>query len=136
MKLRLPPSERITPLAAAALLQLRVLPAFGNNAATVDDPIPWASLLIPLLLVVGAGAAATFAVRRWKGAIGGRDGPLQVVHVIAVGPRERLALVKVGARYLVVGITPNHVSRIAELDDIPKADSNQPPIQTTGDPDS
>jgi flagellar biogenesis protein FliO len=61
---------------------------------------------------------------------------LQLVHVIALGPRERLALVKVGARYLVVGITPNTVNRIAELYDIQHADSNQPPVQTGGESDA
>jgi flagellar biogenesis protein FliO len=35
--------------------------------------------------------------------------------VIALGPRERLALVKVGSRYLVVGVTAAGISAVAEF---------------------
>ena len=122
MKLR-PKSTRLaTALAAAVMFQMHTLSAFADNADTPDDALAWGSLLIPTVLVLAAAAAATFLLKRWKGAVGGRDGPLQLVHVIALGPRERLALVKVGARYLVVGITPNNVNRIAELDDIQHTD--------------
>jgi flagellar protein FliO/FliZ len=72
---------------------------------------------VPLLVIVGAAAAATWFLRRWKGSLGRRDGPLQLVHVIALGPRERIALVKVGARYLVVGITGQHINTLAEVAD-------------------
>jgi flagellar biogenesis protein FliO len=135
MKLPLHRSPLRITLTAAVVAQVHVLSALANNADSADDSIPWLSLLLPTLLILGAAAAATLVVRRWKGAVGGRDGPLQLVHVIALGPRERLALVKVGAHFLVVGITPNSVNRIAELYDIQHADSNQPPIQTGGDPD-
>jgi flagellar biogenesis protein FliO len=37
--------------------------------------------------------------------------------VIALGPRERLALVKVGSRYLVVGVTAASISTVAEFTD-------------------
>jgi flagellar protein FliO/FliZ len=98
--------------------------AFGCCATTVfangdsADRGGIYSLLASLLLVLGAAIAATWLLRRWKGSVVRRDGPLQLVHVIALGPRERLALVKVGARYLVVGITPTQISRVAELYDL------------------
>jgi flagellar biosynthetic protein FliO len=76
------------------------------------------SLFVALILVAGAAVAATWVLRHWKGSVARRQGPLQLVHVIAVGPRERLALVKIGGRYLVVGITPASITRVAELSDI------------------
>jgi flagellar protein FliO/FliZ len=76
------------------------------------------SLIVALILVAGAAVAATWVLRHWKGSVARRQGPLQLVHVIAVGPRERLALVKIGGRYLVVGITPASITRVAELSDI------------------
>ena len=121
-------------LAAAFMFQLHALSAFANNADPADDSIPWVSFTLPMVLILGAAAAATYVVKRWKGAVGGRDGPLQLVHVIALGPRERLALVKVGGRYLVVGITPNNVNRISELYDIQATDPNQPSLPTDGQP--
>lgn len=73
------------------------------------------SLVVSLVLILGAAAAAAWFLRRWQGALGRREGPLKLEHIIAVGPRERLAMVRAGTRYLVIGITPTAVTRIAEL---------------------
>ncbi|MBW8811126.1 MAG: flagellar biosynthetic protein FliO [Lysobacter sp.] len=70
-----------------------------------------------LVLVLGAAAAAVLFLRRWKGAIGRSGGPMELRHVIALGPRERLALVKVGSRFLVVGVTAAGISRVSEFTD-------------------
>lgn len=134
MKLYFKTTRLPNALAAAFMFQLHALSAFANNADPVDDSIPWVSFTLPMVLILGAAAAATYVVKRWKGAVGGRDGPLQLVHVIALGPRERLALVKVGGRYLVVGITPNNVNRISELYDIQATDPNQPSLPTDSQP--
>jgi flagellar biosynthetic protein FliO len=120
-------------LAVAVMFQGRVLSAFGNITETTpsadSESSAWYTLVVPLVLVLAAAAAATFFLRRWQGNIVRRDGPMQLVHVLSVGPRERLALVKVGERHLVVGITPSHVSRIAELYDIQHAQSGASPAQ-------
>ena len=133
MKLRSKSPALATALAATVMFQTYTLSAFANNADVPDDGIAWTSLLMPTVLILGAAVAATFVLKRWKGAVGGRDGPLQLIHVIALGPRERLALVKVGARYLVVGITPNNVNRIAELYDIQHAGADSSPEHPDGD---
>jgi flagellar protein FliO/FliZ len=79
------------------------------------------SLIAPLLLIAGAVVVSGLLLKRWRGTFGRSTGPLHLVHVIALGPRERLALVKVGARYLVLGVTPTTISRVAELNDIQDA---------------
>jgi flagellar protein FliO/FliZ len=89
--------------------------AFGNSSA--EDSSLTFSLLVPLVVIAGAAAAATWFLRRWKGSLARRDGPLQLVHVIALGPRERMALVKVGTRYLVVGITATNINTLAQISD-------------------
>ena len=48
--------------------------------------------VVSLVLVWGAAAAAAVFLRRWKGSIGRSAGPMQLRHVIALGPRERLCL--------------------------------------------
>jgi flagellar protein FliO/FliZ len=73
--------------------------------------------IVSLVLVLGAAAAAAVFLRRWKGSIGRSGGPMELRHVIALGPRERLALVKVGSRFLVVGVTPAGISRVSEFAD-------------------
>lgn len=76
------------------------------------------ALVVALILVAGAAAAATWVLRYWKGSVARRAGPLQLVHVIALGPKERLALVKIAGRYLVLGVTPTSINRVTELSDI------------------
>src|SRR5580692_6494402 len=83
MKLPLQRAPLSIALTTAVVAQIHVLSAFANNADSADESLPWLSLLLPTLLILGAAVAATLVVRRWKGAIGGRDGPLQLVHVIA-----------------------------------------------------
>ena len=98
-------------------MSLYATAAYASGDASTDGS-GIVSLVVALILVAGAAAAATWVLRHWKGSVGRQAGPLQLVHVIALGPRERLALVKVGTRYLVVGITPSSISRVTELSDI------------------
>jgi flagellar protein FliO/FliZ len=102
----------------AVAVNLYTTAAFASSDSSTSDTGAVGSLVVALILVAGAAAAATWVLRRWKGSLGRREGPLQLVHVIALGPRERLALVKIGGRYLVVGITPTSINRVAELSDI------------------
>jgi len=102
----------------AVAVNLYTTAAFASSDTSTSDTGAVGSLVVALILVAGAAAAATWVLRRWKGSLGRREGPLQLVHVIALGPRERLALVKIGGRYLVVGITPTSINRVAELSDI------------------
>jgi flagellar protein FliO/FliZ len=103
---------------AACAVNLYTTAAFATSDTSASDTGAVGSLVVALILVAGAAAAATWVLRQWKGSVGRREGPLQLVHVIALGPRERLALVKIGARYLVVGITPTQINRVTELSDI------------------
>jgi len=102
----------------AGAVNLYATAAFATSDTSASDTGAVGSLIVALVLVVGAAAAATWVLRHWKGSVGRREGPLQLVHVIALGPRERLALVKIGGRYLVVGITPTSINRVTELSDI------------------
>jgi len=99
-------------------LSLYATAAFASSDAAPSDSGGITSLVVALILVAGAAAAATWVLRHWKGSVARREGPLQLLHVVAVGPKERLALVKIGGRYLVVGITPASITRVAELSDI------------------
>jgi len=107
-----------TACSVAVGVSLYATAAFATSDASSSASGGITSLVVALILVAGAAAAATWVLRHWKGSVGRREGPLQLLHVIAVGPRERLALVKIGGRYLVVGITPASITRVAELSDI------------------
>jgi flagellar biosynthetic protein FliO len=103
-------------LAAMFLPAVHATSAFGNTVEAAETGTLY-PVVVSLVLVLGAAAAATVFLRRWKGSIGRREGPMQLQHVIALGPRERLALVKVGSRYLVVGVTAASINSVAEFTD-------------------
>lgn len=71
-------------------------------------------LLLPLVIVIVTGAVAWWLVRR-RGSLLRSDGPLQLVQVMPIGPRERLLLVKIGERQWLCGATPSQISLLAEV---------------------
>lgn len=103
-----------------------VLPRAASAADPAGAASTFVSLLLPLLLITAAAGAATFLLTRWKGSVVKREGPLQLVQVLALGPRERLALVKAGARYLVIGVTSGGISRVAEFSQLHDAAAESP----------
>jgi flagellar biosynthetic protein FliO len=72
------------------------------------------SLMLPLLLVVATLLAAFYLLRRRFG-LATREGPLRVAQVIAVGPRERIVLLDLDDRQLLVGVTSAQITRLATL---------------------
>lgn len=86
------------------------------SAAAQDAPAAsgMLDLLLPLLLVIATGAAAWWLVRR-RGSLLRGDGPLQIVQVVPVGPRERVLLLRIGDRHLLCGATPAQITLLCEL---------------------
>ncbi len=78
----------------------------------------WPSL-IAFVAVVAAIPFVLALVKRAQQLRPARHGPLHLVAGLAVGPRERIAVVEAGGRWLVVGITPQAISLLATLDTPP-----------------
>ena len=119
-------------LAALLLTAVHAPSAFGNTVEAAETGTLYPTV-VSLVLVLGAAVAATVFLRRWKGSIGRRAGPMQLRHVLALGPRERLALVKVGSRFLVVGVTAAGISAVAEFTD-DSLDSDETGVPMTEQP--
>jgi len=80
-----------------------------------------ASLLPSLLAfaaVVAMIPAALWLLRRSQSPRSAR-GPLSVVAGLAVGPRERIVVVRAADRHLVVGVTGQSMTLLAELEHWP-----------------
>lgn len=77
----------------------------------------WPSLLM-LALIAGLGLAA-WLLRRGPAGLAARGGALAVLGAVPVGTRERIALVRAGGTWLVVGITSQTITLLAELDEAP-----------------
>lgn len=109
--------RRVHAQCGALAIALCSLPA---HAQTEPPPAPsWIDLLLPLVLVIVTGAVAWWLVKR-RGSLTNSNGPVQLLQVLAVGPRERLLLVKVGDRQLLCGATPAQITLLATLPEAAK----------------
>lgn len=92
---------------------------------------------VATLISLGAGLVAVVAViygcawiiRRMNGMTGLNNSAMRVVSVMAVGTRERIVLVEVGGKQILLGITPSAIRTLHVFDE-PVVDAGAPP---TGD---
>jgi flagellar protein FliO/FliZ len=80
------------------------------------EPDGLASLSLTIALIVVLLAGAVWALRRLRPGAGSSGGDCAVIRALALGPRERLLVVRVGDRQLVVGVGAAGVSLLCELE--------------------
>jgi len=78
----------------------------------------WPSL-VALALIVVALPATAWLLRRTGRPGGAGGGTLGIAAAVAVGARERIALLRADRKWLVVGITAHSITTLAELDEAP-----------------
>jgi flagellar protein FliO/FliZ len=85
---------------------------------------------VSLAIVLGAIFAVAWLARRMR-ALGRRPGaPIDVLAETAVGPKERVVLLQVGGKQIVVGVTANSINTLLVLDtpvQLPGPDSPSSP---------
>ena len=70
---------------------------------------------LALLLVLAAIFAIAWIARRMRGMVRGGGQGIDVLAQAAVGPRERVVIVRVGATRLLLGVAPGRVTALHEL---------------------
>lgn len=96
----------------------------GRNAPDTLGTI--VSLGLGLLAVVAVIYGCAWLIRRMNGMTGMNNNAIKVVSVLAIGARERIALVEVGGQQILLGITPSTI-RTLQAFDHPVVDSANPP---------
>lgn len=74
----------------------------------------WLRLGLALALVLGMILALQWAARRFGQGARGTDG-IRVVSQRSLGPKLSLAVIEVGGRTLLIGLSPNGVAPVADL---------------------
>ena len=75
-----------------------------------------------LVFVLGMMVVTAYIARRFMGS---RIGPWQsgdrirVLGTSYLGIKKQIALIQVGEEYLVLGVTPNHISLLTRMDELP-----------------
>ena len=94
--------------------------ALNKAGATMPEPAGAGSLfqvflgLVVVLLMIGGVAWIT---RRFGGFHMGASGSLRVLGAMSMGPRERVVLLQVGEKQLLLGVAPGRVSTLHVLDE-------------------
>lgn len=111
----------LSPLHAAGLLLLTG-PAISADGSTLDATGSVIQMLLGLGLVIGLLYATLHILRRIGGGNTQAGAMLKILGAAAVGPRERVVLVEVADRILVLGVAPGRVNTLHTLDagDIPR----------------
>lgn len=117
------------PLPVAGLLFLTGS-AIAADGGTFDATGSVVQMLLGLGLVIGLLYASLHALRRIGGGNAQGAALLKVRGAAAVGPRERVVLVEVGDKILVLGVAPGRVNALHTLDtvDLPSAGSSNAPL--------
>lgn len=75
------------------------------------------SLGIGLIAVIAIIYGCAWIIRRMSGMTGANNNAIKVVSVMALGARERIALIEVGGQQILVGITPSTIRTLQVFDE-------------------
>ena len=80
--------------------------------------------LLAFIAVIAMIPVALWLMKRAQVLRPGAAGPLSIVAGLSMGPRDRIAVIHAGGRYLVVGITAQQMTLLAQLDQWPGSPSS------------
>jgi flagellar protein FliO/FliZ len=115
---------RFTLITAGLLLATRAAAADGS----LDAAGSLVQMLLGLAVVIGLLYASLHVLKRLGAGTGNAAGLIKVRGATAVGPRERVVLVDVAGKVLVLGVTPGRITPLHTLDaaDLPGAPDDTP----------
>lgn len=110
---------------------MQLLPAL---AVAAEDPAPSLGgsvlqLVFGLALILGLLFATLWLLKKISVPRGAEGSMIRVVSAAAVGPRERVVLVDIGEKRLVLGVAPGQVSLLDTLA-VPTETSSEPQVNT------
>lgn len=120
-----PDREKVDPSVsqeqANSPLQEVVRKGYKSDSSTTGSTL--LSMVVGLALVVGLIAAVAWGMKRFSSMTPAGGKHIKVLSASAVGTRERIALVEVGDKKILVGITPQTINTLHVFDsaDIPEA---------------
>ena len=104
---------------------LLLLPAtaMAEAAQVPDSGGSILQMVIGLVVVLAMMVGSLWLLKRLTMPRGAASGLMRVVAGVAVGQRERVVLLEVGSKWLVLGVAPGEVSMLAEVppQDLPQA---------------
>ncbi len=105
-------------LCILSTIQVNIIFWSLQSAAAAAESVSFgrelAGIFVPLLLVI-ALLVGTLLILQRRFKVGKTDGPLRVVQVLPVGPKERIVVLQQEGRLFAVGVAPGAVRFISDL---------------------
>jgi len=96
------------------------------------EPMQWLSMVASFVLVLGLLGATLWVLRRMGGrSIRGSGGRLALQESLWLGPRQRVALIRVDDREILIAITQQQVTMLTRLPMVDALD-NELPLAVSG----
>lgn len=89
-------------------------PAFAGS--TLDAAGSTLTMLLGLAVVLAALYGSLLLLKKVQQKTGTAQARVQVIGATAIGPRERIVLVEIAERVLVLGVAPGRITRLDSLD--------------------
>ncbi len=99
-------------LSAALAIAEPSLPAAPDPLSSVGKVVIFLLLIVGLILLL-----AWLVNKTQRQRLGGGNAKLKMVAVLPLGMKEKIAVVQVGSKQLLVGMTPQQITTLAELDE-------------------
>lgn len=90
--------------------------ALAADAAVASASSGLFKMILGLVIVLGVMAVLAWLLKRMLPGAGGMHSVARIVGGVSVGSRERVVVVEVAGRWIVVGVAPGQVTAIANLD--------------------
>lgn len=104
----------------AALVTLSALPVSAEDIVAVPDAMPTGDIghvALSLFVIVAAILAVGWLFRRVQVMRGSQSQVMQILATQLLGPKERVMLVRIADRHLVLGITATQMQTLLVLDE-------------------
>lgn len=101
-----------------SLTGLLLLPGIAGATGTAGISAAGSAVqvIFGLIMVLGVMMLIAWLIKRYAPGIGQNNSVARIVGGVNVGSRERVLVIEVADRWLVVGVSPSQVTSIANLD--------------------
>ena len=103
-------------LSVSALLSLVPSLAMSAEATAVSPTGGVLKMVIGLAVVLAVMALITWVLKRMVPGVGNKQSVIRIVGGVSVGSRERVVVLEVAGRWIVVGVAAGQVSSLANLE--------------------
>lgn len=103
-------------LSVSAILSLASNLALSAEVVAVSPTGGVLKMVIGLAVVLAVMALITWVLKRMVPGVGNKQSVIRIVGGVSVGSRERVVVLEVGGRWIVVGVAAGQVSSLANLE--------------------